>query len=117
MLITGVARAPLEAVEAEVHLGYTNAPGTLWFDDVAAVVTSPVSFSLSRGPEPWVGKQEITLLVLNRQTNQFRGSIAVVMEKQTNCVPVTLASHANGEFKVPLTFNQVGTVRLQSPPA
>ncbi len=57
-LISGVAQAPAGAASAEVHLGYTNAPGTLWFDDVSAVITSPVSFSLVETAKPWPGEQQ-----------------------------------------------------------
>src|SRR6266496_258255 len=41
-LVSGMAKAPPTSVSAEIHLGYTNAPGSLWFDDVAASITSPV---------------------------------------------------------------------------
>src|SRR5678815_2614902 len=52
-LAAGTAKAPALAVSAEVHLGYTNAPGVVWFDDVRAVITSPVSLALVEGAQPW----------------------------------------------------------------
>jgi hypothetical protein len=108
VLISGTAKAPEGVSTAEMHLGYTNAPGALWYDDVAAVITSPVSFSLIEGAKPWPGEQEITLRIINRQTNQFRGSIAATMGKQTKSVPVVLAADTRRGSKVPLTFSGVG---------
>src|ERR1035441_4806904 len=57
-LISGVAQAPDGATSAEVHLGYTNTPGILWFDDAVATITSPISFSLADGAKPWPGQQD-----------------------------------------------------------
>jgi hypothetical protein len=107
-LISGMAEAPEGATSAEVHLGYTNTPGVLWFDDVVAVITSPVSFSLAEGAKPWPGPQDITLLATSRQTNRFQGSIQAMVGKQQQTLPVTLESGANCQFKVPITLNGTG---------
>lgn len=107
-LVSGVAQAPDGATSAEVHLGYTNAPGALWFDDVAAVITSPVSFSLIEGAKPWPGPQNIVVQVINRQTHNFQGSISVVVARQKQTLPVTLESKARKEVGITTTLTGVG---------
>jgi hypothetical protein len=107
-LISGVAEAPDGAPSAEVHLGYTNTPGTLWFDDVVAVITSPVSFSLAEGAKPWPGAQDIALLLTSRQTNRFQGSIQAVVGNQQQTLPVTLEPGASRQFKLPITLYGTG---------
>ena len=89
--ISGTAEAPDGATSAEVHLGYTNTPGALWFDDVLATITSPISLSLADDAKPWPGQQDITLLATSRQTTQFQGSIHVVVGTQKQTLPLTLA--------------------------
>ena len=91
-----------------MHLGYTNTPATLWFDDVVTVITSPMSFSLVEGAKPWPGKQDITLLATSRQTNQFQGSIRAVVGKQQQTLPVTLEPGASRQVTVPITLPGVG---------
>jgi hypothetical protein len=107
-IISGVAQAPDGATSAEVHLGYTNTPGILWFDDVVATITSPVSFSLSDGAKPWPGQQDITLLVTCRQADQFQGSIYSALGRQKHSLPVTLEPGASRQFKVPITLTGAG---------
>jgi hypothetical protein len=108
-LISGVAKAPDGATTAEMHLGYTNAPATLWFDDVAAVIMSPLSFALTRDAQPWPGPQDLTLLVVNRATNQFRGTISATVGRRTQTVPVVLASRTNQHVQLPITLTGEGT--------
>jgi len=107
-LITGAAQAPVEAAFAEVHLGYTNWPGTLWYDDVSAVITNTVSLSLAAAAKPWPGAQKISVRVANRQTIEFNGSISAQIGKAVTSVPVTLGADAIGNFQVPITLNGVG---------
>jgi hypothetical protein len=107
-LISGVAEAPDGATSAEVHLGYTNTPGTLWFDDVLAGITSPVSLSLAESAKPWPGNQDITLLATSRQTSSFQGSIRVVVGKQQQTLPVALEPGTSRQFKVPITLTGTG---------
>lgn len=104
-LISGVAEAPDGATSAEVHLGYTNTPGTLWFDDVLAGITSPVSLSLAEGAKPWPGTQDITLLATSRRTSPFQGSIRVVVGSQEQTLPMALEPEASRQFKVSITLN------------
>jgi hypothetical protein len=106
-LISGVAKAPEGAARGEVHLGYTNTPATLWFDDVVAVITSPISFSLMEGAKPWAGQQELSLLLVNRATNPFRGSIAATVDRQSQSVPVSLDPQASQQIKLPITLTGV----------
>ena len=106
--ISGVAETPDGAASAEVHLGYTNAPAALWFDDVEAVVTTPVSFSLIEGARPWIGAQDITVLVVNRQAGRFQGSIHAVVAKQQKDLPLTLEAGTSRQVKVPVTLTGVG---------
>ncbi len=107
-MISGTAQAPADATSAEVHLGYTNAPGTVWFDDVLAVITSPMSLSLVEGAKLWPGAQEITVRVANREAGEFRGSVTCIIGKEVSTVPVVLAAKAAGEFKLPITLKMVG---------
>lgn len=111
----GTAKARPEAVSAEIHLGYTNLAGTLWFDDVSAVITSPVSMVLVAGAQPWPGAQELALRVTNRQTNDFRGSLLSILGRKTNSVPVVLAARGGGVFKLPVNLAGIGAhdCRLQ----
>ena len=107
-LISGAAQAPNGATSAEVHLGYTNTPATLWFDDVLAVVTNPVSLSLAAAAKPWPGPQDIALLLTSRQPGTFQGSIRAVVAGQQHTLPVTLAPGASRQFKVPIILTGTG---------
>ncbi len=107
-LISGAAQAPDGATSAEVHLNYTNTPAALWFDDIVADITSPVSFSLAEGPKPWPGQQDITFLAANRQTNQFQGSIRAVVGRQKQTLPVALEPGASRRLKMPITLAGAG---------
>lgn len=107
-LVSGTAKAPAIATHAEVHLGYTNAPASLWFDDVQVAITSPLSFSLVSGAQPWPGDQEVTVRVINRQPDAFRGSVHAVVARKTSHVPVQLAAGESRLVKVPLTLAGVG---------
>ena len=107
-LISGTAQAPVEAAFAEVHLGYTNGPGTLWYDDVSAVISNTVSLSLVEGTKPWPGAQELAVRMANRQPNEFRGSLLTQIGKAETSMPVVLGAKAAGNFKLPITLNGVG---------
>jgi hypothetical protein len=107
-LISGTAEAPDGVTSAEVHLGYTNTPGALWFDDVLVTITTPISFLLATDVRPWPGPQDITLLATSRQTTQFQGSIHVVVGTQKQTLPLTLASGASRQLKVPITLTGAG---------
>lgn len=108
LLISSNATAPAGTVKGEAQLGYTNAPGTLWFDDVVAVITSPVSFSLIEGPKPWAGEQEIAVRLVNRQTNQFHGTISTSISKQVKALPVSLEPNTSRELKLPVNLTGTG---------
>jgi hypothetical protein len=107
-LISGRAVVPDDVVTAELHLGYSNAPGTVWFDDVSARITSPVSFSLVAAPKPWQGEQQVTALVVNRLTNLFTGSISCVMDRRSNTVLVTVQPSSNSRIAVPINLQGTG---------
>ncbi len=107
-LISGAAQAPDTAVSAEVHLGYTNTPSTLWYDDILAVITNPISLSLAESTKPWPGPQELGLLVVSRQGSRFEGSIQTVVGRQQQTVPVTLEPGTSRQIKVPVTLVGVG---------
>ena len=107
-LISGVAEVPDDATLAEVHLGYANTPGILWFDDASAIVVNPLSLSLAEGAKPWAGPQEICLLATSRQTNLFQGSIRALVSRQEQILPVTLEPGASRPFKLPITLMGTG---------
>ncbi len=107
-LISGTATAPEGAVSAEIHLGYTNAPVPVWFDDVFAAITNPVSFALVEGAKPWAGPQDIMLKVINHQTNGFRGVINTVVARHSQSLPVSVEADSSGPFKIPITLNATG---------
>jgi hypothetical protein len=111
--VSGTATAPPDAASAEVHLGYTNAPGTVWFDDVSAAITSPLSLSLVEQPQPWLGEQEITVRVINREATPFRGTARTVMGRKTTDVPVTLERAGDRLMKLPITLTGVGAHNYQ----
>ncbi len=106
--VSGTVKAPANATSAEVHLGYTNAPGALWFDDVSVVITSPLSLSLADDAQPWPGEQQVTVRVINRQTNPFRGTIRAVADRKTNDVPVQLEPGTSQLIKVRVALTGVG---------
>lgn len=125
-LVSGIATAPAGAASAEVHLGYTNAPGAVWFDDVRAAITSPQSLALVEGAQPWLGAQEITVRVINRETTPFRGNARIVVGRKQTDVPVALepalpfreglgvGSTASEQLvKLPITLTSVGTHNYQ----
>jgi hypothetical protein len=113
VLIAGNARAPGEAITAEVQLRYTNSPGTVWFSDVKATVTSPVSLMLVGGAKPFSGAQEIKVKVTNRQSREFRGTISCDLAKPNSKVPVTVPPHKSWEFNVPIVLNGAGSHRYK----
>jgi hypothetical protein len=106
--IYGVAQAPVDAATAEVHLGYTNGPGTVWYDDVAASVTNIFSLSLAGAPKPWAGAQTLRLRVGNRQQTAFSGSVVTRIGKKETSVPVALNAKSIGDFQVPITVSGIG---------
>jgi hypothetical protein len=107
-LVSGAAKAPATATSAEIHLGYTNAPSTVWFDDVSAIITSPLSLSLVEGAQPWPGQQDLALLVVNRQASAFGGSIRAVVGKATKTQTIALAPKTSQQVKIPITMNGTG---------
>jgi hypothetical protein len=108
-LISGTATAAEGATQGEVHLSYTNTPAMLWFDDLVAVITSPLSFSLVGEAKPWPGAQELSLLVVNRATNQFQGTISATVARQIQNLPVSLDAGASKQVKMPIMLPGVGT--------
>ena len=116
-LVSGVAVTPEGATMAEVHLGYTNAPGTLWFDDVSAFIANPLSFSLLQGTKPWAGPQEPIFVVVNRATNLFRGQVCINLSGRTNSVVVGAEPGASEQVKVPVIAHGQRRPQLQNPPA
>jgi hypothetical protein len=106
--VSGIAEAPVGAVSAEVHLGYTNAPGIIWFDDVSAVITNPVSLALVEGAKPWPGAQEVVVKVTNRQGHRFEGNIRPQLGKPGQTVGVSVAPGASQLIKVPVTLTGIG---------
>jgi hypothetical protein len=107
-LVNGTAKAPATATSAEIHLGYTNAPCTVWFDDVSASISSPFSLSLVQGAQPWPGQQDLTLLVVNRQISAFAGNIRAVVGKTTKTQVVAIAPKTSQRVKIPITINGTG---------
>jgi hypothetical protein len=112
-LISGAARAPAEAVSAEVHLGYANGPGTIWYDDVTATITNPVSLALIEGAKSWPGAQEITVKVSNREAKEFRGTVSCVIAKKTFKMPVEIEPHGSRNFNIPVALDGVGQHRYK----
>jgi hypothetical protein len=106
--VSGFARAPEAAVSAEVHLGYSNAPGTLWFDDISATITNPVSISLTSGAKPWTGPQELSVLLVNRAPHPFQGSISAKIGQQAQSLTVAVDAETNRLVTVPITLKGVG---------
>ena len=106
--VSGVAEVPPGASSAEVHLGYTNGPGTLWYDDVAAVITNSLSFSLLEGTKPWAGKQELSFRLANRGTNRFQGAISVLVGRQASSVPVSVDPGTSNAVRVPIVLGGNG---------
>lgn len=107
-LISGTATAPAGAVRAEMHLGYANAPGTVWFDDVRVVISNPLSLSLATGAQPWTGPQTVTLRIVSRQTLPFHGVVRAAVSGGTSDVPVTVAPGAERLVDVPIMLGSVG---------
>ena len=85
----------------------------MWFDDVSAAITSPISLSLVEQPQPWLGEQEITVRVINREATPFRGTARVVVGRKTTDVPVTLEQAGNRLVKLPITLTGVGAHNYQ----
>jgi len=106
--ISGTAHAPPETAYAELHLGYTNGPGTIWYDDVSAVITSPLSMSIVDGVKPWPGQQVITVKVTNHLPGKFRGSLLLEIAEKTTATPVELDINESAIVRVQATLNGVG---------
>lgn len=107
-LISGDATAPAGATVAEVHLGYTNAPGTVWFDDVSAVIANPLSLSLVETAKPWIGSQEVSIRVFNRQATEFNGTISSVIAKRSASLPLSLQPNTGRDLNIPIRLDGVG---------
>src|SRR5262249_39820963 len=107
-LISGDVTVPAAAVKAEVHLGYTNSPGTVWFNNPVAVITNPVSVSIAEGAKPWVGDQDIVVRVANRQSTAFQGKISSVVVRKSTSLPVVVAPNTSRDFTLPIHLNGVG---------
>lgn len=112
-LVSGKATVPANAVRAELHLGYSAPPGTLWYDDVRAVITNPLSFALVEGAQPWTGPQTIAVRVLSRQGTPFHGTVRATVAKKTSEVAVTLEPAGSELVKVPIALGGIGTFDYQ----
>lgn len=106
--LVGAAKAGPGAASAEMHLGYANQAGTVWFDDASAVITSPVSLRLVETAKPWPGAQDIKLRVINRQAAEFRGSLQSIIGRKIHSLPITVASRGESVFQLPITLAGVG---------
>ncbi|MDO8544208.1 MAG: hypothetical protein Q7S40_27530 [Opitutaceae bacterium] len=106
--LSGSAKAPANAVRAELHLGYNAPPAIVWIDDVSAVITNPVSMSLVEGAQPWTGRQQITVNVINRRATPLSASVRAVVARQTTEVPVVVAADSSARVKLPIAISGVG---------
>lgn len=107
--LKGSTVAPAGAIRAEMHLGYTAAPGTLWYDDVSAAITNPLSLALVTPAQPWTGPQPVTVRVINRQDTGFKGAVRADIARRPGApVPVELAAGAEKRVDVPITLSGVG---------
>ena len=111
--MAGTASAPAEAASAEVHLGYANGPGKIWYDDVVACITNELSLALSKGAQSWPGAQEITVKVSNRQLDAFRGAVVCAITGHDSKVPVIVPPRSSREFNIPIVLNGVGRHRYE----
>ncbi len=107
-LISGAATAPEGAVSAEVHLGYTNSPLPVWYDEASVIITNPVSFALTDSAKPWTGPQEIEVIAINRETNRFEGSISATVARRPQTLPVVLEPESTKRIKIPITMSGTG---------
>jgi hypothetical protein len=107
-LVSGKATVPANAVKAEMHLSFNRAPGTMWVDDVRAVVANPVSFALAKGAQAWTGPQTVTVRVLNRRATPMQGVVRAVVARKTSEAPVALAPGEERLVEVPIALGGVG---------
>ncbi|PWU15928.1 MAG: hypothetical protein C5B50_14560 [Verrucomicrobia bacterium] len=106
--LTGYALAPAEATAAEVHLGYTNAGSTFWFDDVSVSITNPVSLSLLAEPKTWPGRQDLQVRVINRDSHEFQGNLDCALDGQPKRQPLLIGPKATRDMNIPVTVTGVG---------
>ena len=77
MLLKGSVKTPAHAATADFDVSCSNLVGSVWADDVSAVITSPQSLFLENEPKPWPGRHEVEVRVVNRDAATFNGTIRV----------------------------------------
>ncbi|MGZ5543287.1 MAG: hypothetical protein ACXWIU_01325 [Limisphaerales bacterium] len=107
-LLKSTAKAPPRSAVADFDVFCSNLVGSVWADDVSAVVTSPQSMFLDNEPKPWPGQHEVTVRIINRQAGAFRGTLHVSTDERTSDLPVVLPRLSTKKINVPITLSTPG---------
>jgi hypothetical protein len=108
MQLKSSAKAPTRAVVADFEVFCSNMVGSVWADDVSAVVTTPQSIFLDEGPRNWPGEHKLLVRVVNRDTSPFRGTIRVETDDSKVNVPVDVPAHATQKVQVAVKLTEPG---------
>lgn len=108
MLLKSTATAPPHAAVADFDIYCSNLVGSVWADDVSAAVTSPLSMFVDTDSKPWPGQHEITAQIVNRNEDDFRGTLHVINGGAASDLPVVVPKRATKKFIVPITLSSPG---------
>ncbi len=107
-LLKSSAKAPPRAAVADFEFFGSNLVGSVWADDVSAVVTSPQSMFLDTEPKPWPGQHEINVRIINRQTGDFHGTLRLSTDEHATDLPVIIPRRSTKKINVPITLSNPG---------
>lgn len=108
MLLKASAKAPAQAATADFDVFCSNMVGSVWADDVSAVITSPQSLYLENQPKPWPGRHELEVRVINREATAFNGTIRVDVGESAADVSLAVPKGSAQKVKVPITLSTPG---------
>ncbi len=111
MLLSATTKAPAQAATADFDVFCSNLVGSVWADDVSAVITSPQSMYLESEPKLWPGRHELEVRVLNREAATFSGTVRVDAGESATDVKVAVPKSAAQKIKVPITLSTPGSHR------
>ena len=111
MLLKGSVKTPPHATTADFDVSCSNLVGSVWADDVSAVISSPQSIYLENEPKPWPGRHELEVRVVNREATTFSGTVRVDVGESAADVNIAVPRSSAQKIKVPVTMSTPGSHR------
>jgi hypothetical protein len=108
IFLNGTATAPARSICADFEVQCSNLVGSVWADDVTAIVTSPQSMYLDQVPKAWPGQHELLVRIINRERTPYHGTIRAETGGKTVDVPAIVPPSSAQKFKVNIDLPRPG---------